>query len=111
MEGKMISFETGEKNGWTIWSIIGRLDRITAPEAGAEADKIFAASRKLAIDLYALDYLSSAGIRVLLRLAKAAKPEGKAFALFAPGGMVKSVLVDSRMEMFVNIYESADELP
>ena len=31
-----------EKNGWTIWSVSGRLDRLTSVKVGEEADKVFA---------------------------------------------------------------------
>ena len=78
---------------------------------GAQADAVFATTKKLAVDMSGLDYLSSAGIRVLLHLTKTAKAEGKEFALVAPAGMIKVVLAESRMDMFVSIYASADELP
>ena len=58
-----------------------------------------------------LEYLSSAGIRILLRLTKQAQAEGKDFALVGATGMVKVVLAESRMDMFAKIYASADELP
>ncbi len=111
MAEETIAFQTSEKNGWTLWTVKGRLDRLTAQEAGENADKIFAATQKLAVDMSELVYLSSAGIRILLRLTKQAKAEGKDFALVAPAGMVKVVLIESRMDMFAAIYESADELP
>ena len=111
MAEETIAFQTSEKNGWTLWSVKGRLDRLTAQEAGEKADNIFSAAQKLAVDMSGLEYLSSAGIRVLLKLTKQAKAEGKEFALVAPAGMVKVVLAESRMDMFVTIYESADELP
>ncbi len=111
MAEETIAFQTSEKNGWTLWSIKGRLDRLTAQAAGEKADEIFAAAQKFAVDMSGLEYLSSAGIRVLLRLTKQAQAAGKGFALVAPSGMVKVVLAESRMDMFATIYESADELP
>ena len=111
MAEETIAFQTSEKNGWTLWAVKGRLDRLTAQEAGEKADNIFSAAQKLAVDMSGLEYLSSAGIRVLLKLTKQAKAEGREFALVAPAGMVKVVLAESRMDMFVTIYESADELP
>ncbi len=111
MAENMIAFQTEEKNGWTIWAVKGRLDRMTAQEAGEKAEAVFAATKKMAVDMSGLEYLSSAGIRVLLRLTKLAKAEGNEFALVAPTGMVKIVLAESRMDMFVTIYESTDELP
>lgn len=111
MAEETIAFQTSEKNGWTLWAVKGRLDRLTAQEAGEKADNIFSAAQKLAVDMSGLEYLSSAGIRVLLKLTKQAKADGKEFALVAPAGMVKVVLAESRMDMFAAIYASADELP
>ena len=111
MAEETIAFQISEKNGWTLWAVRGRLDRMTAQEAGEKADQVVAAAQKIAVDMSGLEYLSSAGIRVLLKLTKQAKAEGKEFALVAPAGMVKVVLAESRMDMFATIYESADELP
>ena len=111
MAEETIAFQTSEKNGWTLWAVRGRLDRMTAQEAGEKADQVFAAAQKFAVDMSGLEYLSSAGIRILLRLTKQASAEGKEFALVGATGMVKVVLAESRMDMFANIYASADELP
>ena len=111
MAEETIAFQTSEKNGWTLWAVRGRLDRMTAQEAGEKADQVFAAAQKFAVDMSGLEYLSSAGIRILLRLTKQASGEGKEFALVGATGMVKVVLAESRMDMFANIYASADELP
>ena len=111
MAEETIAFQTSEKNGWILLSVRGRLDRLTAQEAGEQADRAFAATKKFAVDMSGLEYLSSAGIRILLRLTKQATAEGKEFALVGAAGMVKVVLAESRMDMFVKIYASADELP
>ena len=100
-----------EKNGWTIWSVSGRLDRLTSVKAGEEADKVFATAEKFAVEMSGLEYLSSAGIRILLSLTKKAKAEGKDFALVGAACMVKAVLVETRMDMFAKIFGSAEELP
>ena len=102
---------TREAKGWTLWVVKGRLDRMTAQAAGEQAEKVFAGTQKLAVDLSGLEYLSSAGIRVLLRLSKQAKAAGKDFALVGPSGMVHTVVTEARMDMFVAIYESEDQLP
>ena len=111
MAEETIAFQTSEKNGWTLWAVTGRLDRLTAQAAADDADKVFAAAQKFAVDMSGLEYLSSAGIRILIRLTKQASAEGKEFALVGATGMVKVVLAESRMDMFAAIYESADELP
>ncbi len=111
MAETFVDSSSSGKNGWILWCIKGRLDRITAPTASENADKVYASAQKLAVDMTALEYLSSAGIRVLLRLTKQAKSDGKEFALVGPTGMVQVVLAESRMDLFATIYESAEELP
>ena len=55
----------------------GRLDNSTAPELEKELDEILATASKLVLDMENLEYISSAGLRVILKTQKAlAKKEG-----------------------------------
>ncbi|MBR2214366.1 MAG: STAS domain-containing protein [Selenomonadaceae bacterium] len=105
-----ITYETHEKNGWTVWEIKGSIDMTTANAAEEKGGKLLTDSSRLAIDMAGVEYLSSAGLRILLRLAKRAKKEGKGFALVAAQGMVATVLKESRMDMIISIVSSLDEL-
>lgn len=51
-------------------SIEGRLDTLTAPELEKTIDKDLGGIEKLVLDLEKLDYISSAGLRVLLHAEK-----------------------------------------
>ncbi|MCR5650861.1 MAG: STAS domain-containing protein [Lachnospiraceae bacterium] len=55
--------------------LTGRLDSLTAPQllAEYEAQNASGTVRKVQIDCHALDYISSAGLRVLLILKKGCK--------------------------------------
>ena len=55
--------------------LTGRLDSLTAPQLLAEYEEQSAsgAIRKVQIDCHALDYISSAGLRVLLIMHKGCK--------------------------------------
>ena len=105
---KEIEFKSTNHNAWKIFSIIGRLDTVTAPKADQATAAILKDNDKIAIDMTAMDYISSAGLRVLLRNAKRAK---KNFVLFGASGMIKEVLEASDMDMLVKIYETAKDLP
>ena len=105
-----ISYSSEEKNGWLLWQLRGRLDRLTAEETATEGEKQLAACQKLALDLSHLQYLSSAGIRTILRLASGAERQGLAFVLISPDGMVREILQMARLDMFVTIHPSAEEL-
>ncbi len=108
---KNIQWETREEKSWSIFAISGRLDRLPAEEVGRQGDALLSAHDKLAIDLARLEYISSAGLRILLRLAKAAKATGKEFALCGATGFVREVLEDSNMDVLVDVYGNAQQLP
>ena len=54
----------------------GRLDTMTAPELEAELNQSLAAADSLTLDFSKLDYISSAGLRVLLSAHKAMSAKG-----------------------------------
>ena len=82
---------------WTVWHISGSMD-------------INMQANDQVADLSDVGYLSSAGLRVIIRLAKRAKKDGKSFALSSAKGMVANVLKESKMDMLVTIFNSLDEL-
>ena len=66
----MTIHETRENDKLTI-ALEGRLDTVTAPELEAALKNHLPAITALTIDLEKLDYISSAGLRVLLYAHKA----------------------------------------
>ena len=59
-----------------ILKIIGRLDTTTAPKLEATIDSCAAGAKELVLDCSALDYVSSAGLRVILKAQKLMKAHG-----------------------------------
>lgn len=110
MSDSAISYSTEEMNGWLLWQLRGRLDRTTAEEAAAEGEKQLSACKKLALGLSGLSYISSAGIRTILKLAGGAEQAGKPIAVVSPEGMVKEILEMAKLDVFVTIHASADDL-
>lgn len=108
---KEIEFKSTNHNDWKIFSIIGSLDTVTATEAEKAGTAVLQENDKIAVDMTAMNYISSAGLRILLRLAKQAKRSKKNFVLFGASGMIKEVLEASGMDMLVKIYETAEDLP
>ena len=67
---------TGNLNGTTLEiALEGRLDTMTAPELEAELNASMDGAESLVLDFSRLDYISSAGLRVLLSAHK--KMSGK----------------------------------
>ena len=56
--------------------IIGRLDTTTAPELEATIDGCAAGIKELVLDCSALEYVSSAGLRVILKAQKLMNAQG-----------------------------------
>ena len=69
---------TKQKNGSALTlRLEGRLDTITAPELEAVLKEELGGVEDLTFDFSALDYLSSAGLRVLLSAQKTMNKQGE----------------------------------
>ncbi|MBQ6061948.1 MAG: STAS domain-containing protein [Clostridia bacterium] len=68
---------TKNMNGTTLEiALEGRLDTMTAPELDTELNRNMPASESLVLDFSKLDYISSAGLRVLLSAHKVMSCKG-----------------------------------
>ncbi len=68
---------TKTQNGTDLTLVLeGRLDTITAPELEAELKKSLGDAETLCLDFTKLDYISSAGLRVLLSAHKVMSAKG-----------------------------------
>ena len=56
--------------------IVGRLDTQTAPELEKELDKIISGLKEITFDMEGLEYVSSAGLRVILKAQKIMNTKG-----------------------------------
>ena len=71
--------------------VSGRLDTQTAPELENELDAVLPGIKELTFDMSNLEYVSSAGLRVILKAQK---------AMNAQGSMKLTGVNDSIMEVF-----------
>ena len=79
-------------NGEEVTLIVsGRLDTQTAPELENELDSVLSGLKELTFDFANLEYVSSAGLRVILKAQK---------AMNAQGSMKLTGVNDSIMEVF-----------
>ena len=110
MASEIVQKETKLANGWLAWSVEGRIDISTADSVYQSGEAIVEREEKTVLDMSGVVYISSAGLRVLLRLLKKAKKEGKEFTVAGATGAVKTVLTDSNMDTLLNLRESLDDL-
>ncbi len=92
-----IEKKTGEH---AVLTLTGRLDTSTAPEMEAVLEKILPEAKTLVMDLEKLEYISSAGLRLVLKAQK---------TMMKQGGMKLVHVPDDVMEVF-NITGFADFL-
>lgn len=62
--------------GITTLALSGRLDTVTAPELEKELDAILPEANELILDMEKLDYISSAGLRIILKIQKTLEHKG-----------------------------------
>lgn len=90
--GDHMDISTRTDQGVSIIAFAGNLDSNTSPAAQQALDGILAGgARKLIVDFTALDYISSAGLRVLLGTAKQLQRSGGALRLFGLNETVREV--------------------
>ena len=73
----MLHIEKENENNRLTVLLEGRLDTVTAPELEAELQASLEGVTALTLDFEALEYISSAGLRVLLSAQKRMAKEGE----------------------------------
>lgn len=100
-----------KQNNWLVLALTDRLDTQTAPELEQAAMGKLGDGVKIALDLTELQYISSAGLRVLLMIMKKSKAAGGKAALVGVGGMVGEILEESGIDTFFEQYDKVEALP
>lgn len=86
-----MTIEKKMENGNVTLTVSGRLDTTTAPELEKTVDGVLDGTKELVFDMTGLEYISSAGLRVILKAQK---------AMNAQGSMKLTGVNDSIMEVF-----------
>ena len=86
-----MTIEIKKNNQETIIEIVGRLDTITAPALDKTINEDLGDTKNLVLDLKGLEYISSAGLRVLLGAQK---------KMQKIGSMKVTNVCESAMEVF-----------
>ena len=73
----MLNIVKKEENGALCVALEGRLDTTTAPQLESELKAAITGVETLVLDLEALEYISSAGLRVLLSAQKIMAKQGE----------------------------------
>ena len=100
-------------NGILVAAVHGRVDESTWEECAdrmREAIEQAAATKQseLMLDLSALDYMSSRGLRVLTMAKRQAESAGLTMTLAAPNEVMREILAISRYDKLFHISDSVD---
>ena len=79
-----------EETALTV-ALEGRLDTNTAPDFQAEVEPMLGGIDELTLDFEALDYISSAGLRVLLTFEQELEEQGKTMRLGHVNDIIRDV--------------------
>ena len=72
----MLNIQKIQENDSILYQLEGRLDTVTAPELEASLQEALVETTNLVLDFEKLDYISSAGLRVLLSAQKIINNQG-----------------------------------
>jgi anti-anti-sigma factor len=104
-----IEIATEQEGETTIVVVSGRLDGLTAPVLDEKLGAAIGATAHTIIDMAGLDYVSSAGLRILLKAAKQAKARGVRLALCAMHPHVREVFDISGFSSIFAIFPGRHE--
>lgn len=104
-----MQISTRTSNGIQIVAIAGNLDSTTSPEAQKALEAVVAGAKMVALDFSELDYISSAGLRVLLGAAKQLRGSGGTLRMFGLNQSVREVFEISGFSAILAVYPSEAE--
>ena len=97
----------GRQEEILLGTIDGRVDTTNADELQNKLDAdITAEDSALLLDFEHVSYISSSGLRVVLRMAKRFNEPGKRFAICSLSESVRDILTMSGFDQLISIYES-----
>ena len=95
---------TNISNHNLIISLSGRLDTITSPQLEEEINRnSFDEIETVTLNMRALEYISSAGLRVVLKLHKKMTAQGGQLKLINVNDMIMEIFTMTGMDSFLEI--------
>ncbi len=102
-----MKIEINPKDGITTFIMEGRLDAVTSDEAETDMMAAIEEKGRYLYNLASLEYISSAGLRVLLATTKKIQHTGGRFVMCAPTSDVRHIL---DMSGFASIFPITDTI-
>jgi anti-anti-sigma factor len=110
IRGLEMQIETRKVYDTLVVEMSGRLDSRTAGDAGDRMVAIAQGTdRRVVLNLEKLQYVSSAGLRVILQAAKLLQAKHGKLTICSAGGSVTTVLETAGFDSLLNIYATEKE--
>jgi anti-sigma B factor antagonist len=104
-----LGIKTEIKGSVAIVTVSGQIDSETAPAFDEELTKVTSSHSKLVIDLKGVEYMSSAGIRAVMKASQVTKKGGGAVKLASVPEAVTSVMYTVGLNQVVGSYSTVEE--
>jgi len=105
-----LSFETDNTQNVSIMKVNGRVDSDTAPELDTALSKLLMDNRnKIVLNLQGVDFLSSAGLRAMVKALKEAQNSGGDVRLASVSEPIEVILRTVGMLQMFKIYSTSEE--
>jgi anti-sigma B factor antagonist len=105
-----MNIETRELKHVSVVTVSGRVDSATAPDLEKALQNLLNSERnQIVLDLHQTDYMSSAGLRVLVAMQKAARKNGGSLRMAQLSVRVKEVFELAGLTPVFDIYPDVVE--
>jgi anti-sigma B factor antagonist len=105
-----MEINTSEMKRVQLFEVVGRVDSNNAAELGAALDStVDDGKTNLVMDLSGVEYMSSAGLREMVRVLKRVKRSGGDLRIANPSDRVKEVLELAGLDTIFQVYPTQVE--
>ena len=105
-----MNVKTQEEKGYWVVKLEGRLDISNSSQFEQDCKNwIEQGQRKFILDLGALEYISSAGLRSILAATKKLKAQNGSLALCSLSGLVEEVVTVSGFDNILQVFADLDQ--
>lgn len=104
-----LSVRSELKGSVSVVTISGRVDSVTAAALDTELAKVVASHKQIVLDLSPVTYLSSAGVRAIVKTLRAAEKADGSVKLAHIPNVVAEVLETVGMMEALQVYPTVDE--
>ena len=103
------SVKSDRTRNTAVITVSGRVDSVTAAWLDEELGKIVHGDNRIVLDMKDVSYLSSAGVRAIVRTAQAAEKSGGSLKMARIPNQVMQVLENVGLTQVIRSFPSVDE--